>query len=134
MTASAGASNAHGPANQFTVGQVSELKQGSSTPVPVTFPVTLAKGDKLTAKATFAPAAPGGANGALSFSHQRRPAVPTVDVPLTGEGTQDWAVPTAQRGQTFPLAPDQGVIPVPVGMQRAGGGHHLQLRHHDARP
>ena len=116
MTASTGASNATAPANQFTVGQVSELKQGSSTPVPVTFPVTLSKGDKLTAQTTFAPAAPGGSTGALSFSTGSA-TFPTVDVPLTGEGTQDGLYPQPSA-QTFPLAPDQGVVPVPVGIQR----------------
>ena len=116
VTASTGASNATAPANQFTVGQVSELKQGSSTPVPVTFPVTLSKGDKLTAQTTFAPAAPGGSTGALSFSTGSA-TFPTVDVPLTGEGTQDGLYPQPSA-KTFPLAPDQGVIPVPVGIQR----------------
>jgi outer membrane protein assembly factor BamB len=116
VTASTGASNATAPANQFTVGQVSELKNGSSTPVPVTFPVTLSKGDKLTAQTTFAPAAPGGTTGALSFSTGSA-TFPTVDVPLTGEGTQDGLYPQPSA-QTFPLAPDQGVVPVPVGIQR----------------
>jgi outer membrane protein assembly factor BamB len=116
VTASTGASNATAPASQFTVGQVTETKKGSSTPVPVTFPVTLAKGDKLTAQATYAPAAPGGASGALSFSTGSA-SFPTVDVPLSGEGTQDGLFPQPSA-QTFPLAPDQGVVPVPVGIQR----------------
>jgi len=116
VTASTGASNATAPASQFTVGQVSETKQGSSTPVPVTFPVTLSPGDKLTAQTTFAPAAPGGASGALSFSTGSA-TFPTVDVPLAGEGTQDGLFPQPSS-QAFPLAPDQGVVPVPVGIQR----------------
>ena len=116
VTATTGASNATAPVNQFTVGQVSELKNGSSTPVPVTFPVTLAQGDKLTAQTTFAPAAPGGTSGALSFSTGSA-SFPTVDVPLAGEGTQGGLYPQPST-QTFPLSPDQGVVPVPVGIQR----------------
>jgi hypothetical protein len=114
-TASTGATNATSTASQFAVGQVSEVKKGSSTPVPVTFPVTLAKGDKLTVQTSFTPAAPGGATGDLSLSTSSS-AFPTVAVPLTAEGTQDglYAQPSAV---TFPLAPDQGVIPVPLGIK-----------------
>jgi hypothetical protein len=114
-TASTGATNAASTGDQFAEGQVSEIKKGSSTPVPVTFPVTLAKGDKLTVQTSFTPAAPGGATGNLSLS-TRSSSFPTVAVPLTAEGTQDglYAQPSTV---TFPLAPDQGVIPVPLGIR-----------------
>ncbi len=115
VTASTGTSNATTTASQFAAGQVSEIKAGSSTPVPVTFPVTLAKGDKLTVQTKFTPAAPGGASGALSLSTNSTK-FPTVSVPLTGEGVKDglYASPSAE---TFPLAPDQHVTPVPLGIQ-----------------
>ena len=102
-----------GTAAKFTVGQVTRTPKGSTTRIPVTFPVALAKGDKLNAAVTFTPAAPGGADGTLSFSTQSV-AFPTLAVPLAGDGTQTGleAQPTTIA---FPLAPDQGVTDVPVG-------------------
>src|SRR5271166_792715 len=88
VSTSTGATNADTPANQFAAGQVSEIKKGSSTPVPVTFPVTLAKGDKLTVQTKFTPAAPGGTSGTLSLSTSST-AFPTLSVPLAAEGTTD---------------------------------------------
>jgi hypothetical protein len=117
-TASTGASNATTTTSQFATGQVSVIKAGSSTPVPVTsFPVTLAKGDKLTVQTKFTPAAPGGASGTLSLSTTST-AFPTVSVPLAAEGTTDglYATPSTQK---FPWAPDWPVsIPVPIGIQK----------------
>jgi Abnormal spindle-like microcephaly-assoc'd, ASPM-SPD-2-Hydin/PQQ-like domain len=113
VAATTGASNSLTPANQFTVGQVTEATKGSSTQVPVTFPVTLAKGDKLNATVTFAPAAPGGADGTLSFT-TRSVTFPAVTVPLAGDGTQP-GLDAQPSAVTFPLAPDQGVVDVPVG-------------------
>jgi hypothetical protein len=117
VTASTEASNATTTTNQFVAGTVSEIKAGSSTPVPVTFPVTLAKGDKLTVQTKFTPAAPGGASGTLSLSTSST-AFPTVSVPLAAEGTTDglYATPSTQK---FPWAPDWPVaIPVPIGIQK----------------
>jgi hypothetical protein len=98
--------------NQFTVGQASVTKKGTSTAVPVTFPVTLAKGDKLHVQVSFAPAAPGGANGSLTLTTSTgRIRV----VPLTGTGIKT-GLYASPGSLTFPLSLDQGVIPVPVGL------------------
>jgi hypothetical protein len=90
--------------------------KGTSTAVPVSFPVTLAKGDKLNVQAKFTPTVPGTSSGTLALSTSSSTA-PTVDVPLTADGTKEgiYAQPSTQ---TFPLAPDQGVVPVPVGIQK----------------
>jgi PQQ-like domain/Abnormal spindle-like microcephaly-assoc'd, ASPM-SPD-2-Hydin len=110
-TASTGATNAGVTASEFGVSQVSVTKNGAST----AFPVTLHKGDKLTVQTTFTPTVPGGSTGTLSLSTSSS-RFPIVAVPLTAEGTQDglYALPSTQ---TFPLAPDQGVIPVPLGIK-----------------
>jgi hypothetical protein len=114
-TASDGASNSAAPTNEFAVGQASETQNGG-TPVPVTFPVTLNPGDELTVQATFTPSVAGTSGGTLSLATTDG-TTPTVDVPLTGEGTQEgiYAQPSTQ---TFPWEPDQGVMPVPVGIQK----------------
>ena len=113
-TASTVANNATTTTSEFAVGSASEIKKGSTSPVPVTFPITLGKGDKLTVQTKFTPSVPGGSGGELSLSTNSS-AVPTVTVPLTAEGTQDglYAQPTTV---TFPLAPDQGVLAVPLGI------------------
>ncbi len=111
-TASTGANNTQTTtASEFSAGQPSV--NGS----PVTFPVTLHKGDKLSVQTTFTPIVAGGSSGTLSLSTNSS-SNPTVDVPLTGEGTQQgiYAQPSTQ---TFPLAPDQNVTPVPIGIQKA---------------
>jgi len=113
VTATTGASNSLTPASQFTAGQVTETPKGSITPVPVTFPVTLAQGDKLNAAVTFTPAAPGGADGTLSFT-TRSAAFPALAVPLAGDGTRA-GLDAQPAAIAFPLAPDQGVTDVPVG-------------------
>ncbi len=117
-TASTGANNTQTTtASEFGVGQATVTKMGTSTPAPVTFPITLKKGDKLSVQTSFTPAAPGGSSGTLSLSTDSS-AAPTVDVPLTAEGTQQgiYATPSTQ---TFPWAPDWPVaIDVPVGIQK----------------
>jgi hypothetical protein len=116
-TASTSVSNATAAANQFAVGQATVTKAGSSTATPVTFPVTLAKGDKLSVRTKFTPAAPGGVNGTLSLSTNSS-TVPTVTVPLSAEGTMQGLYPTPSA-QTFPWAPDWPVsIPVPLGIRK----------------
>jgi hypothetical protein len=114
--ASTSASNAGVPTDEFAVGQATETQTGSSTAVPVTFPVTLAKGDKLTVETRFSPAAPGGSSGTLSLSTNDSTS-PTVAVPLSAEGIEQglYAQPTTQA---FPWEPDHGVAPVPVGIQK----------------
>jgi hypothetical protein len=116
-TASTGANNATNLTSiEFGVGQASETMKGSRTAVPVTFPVTLAQGDKLNVQTKFTPTVPGTSSGTLALSTSSSTA-PTVDVPLTADGTKEgiYAQPSTQ---TFPLAPDQGVVPVPVGIQK----------------
>jgi hypothetical protein len=113
VTASTGASNSPAPPDQFTVGRVTETTRAGQPPVPVTFPVTIAAGDKLNAEVTFAPAAPGGVDGALSFT-TRSVRLPAVDVPLAGDGTRA-GLDAQPSAVAFPLAPDQGVTDVPVG-------------------
>jgi hypothetical protein len=117
-TASTGANNTQTTTtSEFTAGQATVTKNGSSTPAPVSFPVTLAQGDKLSVQTTFTPAVPGGSSGTLSLSTDSSVS-PTVDVPLTAEGTQEgiYATPSSQ---TFPWAPDWPVaIDVPIGGQK----------------
>jgi len=113
-TASTSATNAAAPTSEFTVGQATETKKGASTAVPVTLPAKLTKGDKLSVQTSFTPTVPGASSGALSLSTTSTSA-PFVDVPLTAEGTKEgiYAQPAVQA---FPLAPDQGITSVPVGI------------------
>lgn len=113
VSASTGASNAIAPASQFTIGQATMTPAGSTTSHPVTFPVTLAKGDKLSVPVTFRPAAPGTADGTISF-RLRNGKVRIVPVIGTGARVGLYANPAAVA---FPLAPDQGVTDVPLGIQ-----------------
>jgi Abnormal spindle-like microcephaly-assoc'd, ASPM-SPD-2-Hydin len=114
-TASTGANNTQTTtASEFTAGQASVTKPGSSTPTNVTFPVTLNPGDKLSVQTTFSPVVAGGSNGTLSLSTNST-TTPAIDVPLTAEGTQEgiYAQPSTQ---TFVWAPDwPTVVDVPVG-------------------
>jgi hypothetical protein len=113
VTVTTGASDTPVPTNEFRVGQVTETKPGRP-PVPVTFPVTLSSGDKLTAPVTFRPAAPGTADGTLSFT-TRSAISPRVDVPLNGDGTQEGLIPQASVvSMLLPL--DTGPADVPVGV------------------
>jgi hypothetical protein len=115
-TASTVATNGMAPTTEFAVGQVTETKNGSSSPVPVTFPVTLSPGDKLNVQTKFTPAAAGASGGTLSLTTNSS-AAPTVNVALNAEGTQQgiYAQPSSQD---FPLAPDQQVTAVPIGIQK----------------
>ena len=108
------ASSTAATTSSYSVGTVTKTANGSTTSVPVTFPVTLAKGDALHAPVTFAPSSPGGVTGALSFTTNSA-RVPSVNVPLSGNGTQT-GLYTTPSSQAFPLAPDQGVTDVPVGI------------------
>ena len=114
VTVTTSASDTPAPANEFGVGQVTETGQGSHTPVPVTFPVTLSKGDELTASVTFRPTAPGAADGTLSFTTSSAIS-PKVDVPLNGDGTQEGLIPQA-RVVSMLLPLDSGPADVPVGV------------------
>jgi hypothetical protein len=113
VSASTGASNAITPASQFTIGQATLTPAGSATSQPVTFPASLAKGDKVSVPVTFRPAAPGTADGTISF-RLRNGKVRIVPVTGTGARAGLYANPAAVA---FPLSADQGVIDVPVGIQ-----------------
>jgi hypothetical protein len=113
-TATTGVTNATSATSEFAVGQVTKTKNGTSTPVPVTFPVALRPGDKLTVQTKFTPTVPGGSSGMLSLATSSSK-FPAVDVPLTAEGTQEgiYAQPSSQD---FVWAPDwPSVIDVPIG-------------------
>ena len=111
-------SNGTSTAAQFAVdaSKVTETVKGSSTATPVTFPVTLHKGDKLTAPVTFSPASPGGVTGTLSFSTQSA-TQPSADVPMAGNGIQAGLYANAASVQ-FALVGDLGQFEswVPVGI------------------
>jgi hypothetical protein len=98
----------------FTIGQVTETKRGSTQPVQVTFPVTLHRGDTLSAPVTFAPTAPGGADGTLSFTAAGK--TNPVNVPLIADATQTGLYATIPSLSML-LVLNNGTLiaPVPVG-------------------
>ncbi len=119
VSVATGATNAPAGRNQFKVVKVTVTRKGSTIPKPITsFPVDLGKGDKLNATVTFTPAAPGGTDGTLAVTSQSAK-IPVVSVPLTGDGTQP-ALYAEPGSLAFPLAPDQGVTDVPVGISVPG--------------
>jgi HYDIN/CFA65/VesB-like, Ig-like domain len=111
VTASTNGSNAAVPGNEFTTNGSLYLN-GSSTPVPL--PVNLVKGDKLAAYVTFTPTAAGGAGGTVSFATSSSTS-PSVDLAVVGNGSQPGLTASSSTTQ-FMGAPDQGVIPVAVGI------------------
>jgi hypothetical protein len=115
VTVSGATAGAPATNDPFSVGQVTETVNGSSTQVPVTFPVTLAKGDELHAPVTFSPASSGGSTGTLSFTTGSA-AFPSVNVPLAGDGTQTGLYPTASA-LVFHVVTNDGLVirDVPVG-------------------
>ena len=114
VTAATTASDPPGPANEFRVGRVTETEPGRPGPIPVTFPVTLSRGDKLTASVTFRPAVRGTADGTLSFTTGAGVSR-NVTVPLNGDGTRSGLIPQASLvSMLLPL--DTGVADVPVGI------------------
>ncbi len=112
VTTATGATNALTTADQFTAGQPTVTRKGSRTAQPVTFPVTLNKGDQLHVAVTFDPAAPGATNGSLTFTTSTGH---TRTVPVTGVATRT-GLEATPGSMSFPLAADQGVIDVPVGI------------------
>jgi hypothetical protein len=115
VTVTGGSVTAATSPSPFTIGQVSETMPGSPHPVPVTFPVTLHRGDTLTAPVTFAPTAPGGADGTLSFATAAGQTVP-VNVPLIADATQTGLYATLPSLSLL-LSLNNGTViaPVPVG-------------------
>ena len=93
---------------------MTETVPGSTNRTPVTFPVTLRAGDELHAPVKFAPTAPGGATGAVTFTLSGR-AAPSV-IPLIGAGTRTGLYATAtQLAMLLNLNDGEDVGPVPVG-------------------
>jgi outer membrane protein assembly factor BamB len=115
VTTSTDDANTQTPTNQFTTGQLTVTKPGSTTAAPVTLPVTLHKGDTLHAAVTFSPSTPGTVAGTLSFATTSA-STPSVDVPLTGTGTQAGLVAGPSANIPFPWQPDNQITPVPVGI------------------
>ncbi len=111
----AGTTAATGSTNQFRVGQVTETAPGGSGPTPVSFPVTLHRGDRLTAPVTFHPTAPGGATGSVRFANSS--GTSPVRVPVTADGTTGGLYLTPSPTQ-FALVTDTGAFAsnVPVGV------------------
>ena len=99
------------PGNEFTTNGSLYLNGGTSA---VPLPVNLVKGDKLSTYVTFTPAAAGGAGGTVSFATMSS-TVPSVDVAVVGDGSQPGLTPSSSTIQ-FVGEPDQGVIPVAVGI------------------
>ncbi len=79
------------------------VNQPNGCVAAATFPQTLAAGQTLTVPVTFAPAAPGGATGALAFATSTRN-FSAVDVSVSGIGTQTglFASPTSLQFGTVP--------------------------------
>jgi hypothetical protein len=101
----------------FTLGRVSVSRHGGK-PATVAFPVTLHKGDVLHAAVKFAPAAAGGAEGAVSFTTSTGSS-PPVSVPLIGDGTSTGLFATAPS-LSFVIVEDSGLTAnVPVGLTKS---------------
>ncbi len=100
--------------NPFTIGTVTEKSPGGKR-VPVTFPVTLRSGDKLRAQVTYAPTAPGGVDGTLSFDTAGQAA--PVSVPLVADGTETGLYATVPSlPMLLSLNDGHNVGPDPVGL------------------
>ncbi len=99
----------------YTVGRVTETRHGSGQRIAVTFPVTLHKGDALHAQVKFAPAAPGGATGQVTFATAG--SAGSAAVPLIGDGMQTGLFATAPSLH-FVLVKNSGelITNVPVGI------------------
>jgi Abnormal spindle-like microcephaly-assoc'd, ASPM-SPD-2-Hydin len=98
----------------FRTGRVTETSPGRPGPRPVRFPVTLHRGDTLRVPVMFAPTAPGGTSGTLSF-RTAAPGVP-ANIPLIAEATRTGLYATAPRlSMLLSLNDGTEVGPVPVG-------------------
>ncbi len=78
--------------NPFGTGPVTATTNGVAG--PVAFPVTLAAGDSLQVPVTMKPLQPEGATGALAVATDSAN-YPTINVPLTGDGTETGLFPSA---------------------------------------
>ena len=100
----------------YRLGRVTVTRHGSGTPVAVKFPVTLHAGDVLHARVRFAPAAPGGAPGQVTFSTSRG-SPGSAAVPLVGDGIRTGLFAT-NPAMSFALITNDGTATsnVPVGI------------------
>ena len=117
VNAATTSSNGTSTAIQFAVDPAKATKTvKGSTAAPVTFPVTLRKGDKLSAPVTFTPAGPGGVTGTVSFTTNSA-TEPSAGVPVTGDGIQPGLYANAPSVQ-FALVGDLGQFEswIPVGL------------------
>jgi PQQ-like domain/Abnormal spindle-like microcephaly-assoc'd, ASPM-SPD-2-Hydin len=101
--------------NPYSVGRVTVTRHGSSTPVAVKFPVTLQPGDVLRTQVKFAPAAPGGAPGQVTFAASSG-SPGSAAVPLIGDGTGTGLAATPSSLQFVLTSSGQAVSNVPVGI------------------
>jgi hypothetical protein len=87
---------------------------GAAARMPVRFPVTLHKGDKLSVPVAFSPSAPGGATGAVTFATSAGPQTVAVAGTATTPGLY-----ASQATVPFALVNDIGqpVSDVPDGIQ-----------------
>jgi hypothetical protein len=99
----------------FVLGQVT-LTRAGSTRAGVRFPVTLHNGDVLRAAVRFAPAAAGGATGAVLFSTAGGSSAPAA-IPLIGNGTTTGLSATS-TALSFVINENDGmtITNVPVGV------------------
>jgi hypothetical protein len=99
----------------FVLGQVA-LTRAGSTRAGVRFPVTLHNGDVLRAAVRFAPAAAGGATGAVLFSTAGGSSAPAA-IPLIGNGTTTGLSATS-TALSFVINENDGmtITNVPVGV------------------
>jgi hypothetical protein len=98
----------------FSTGPVTETTPGRPGSTPVTFPVTLHRGDTLRVPVTFAPALPGGTTGTLSL-RTAAPGVP-ANITLIAAATRTGLYATAPRlAMLLSLNDGTEVGPVPVG-------------------
>lgn len=90
-----------------TIAGVSASSQSSPNPFAagaVSLPVTLTAGQTLTVPVTFTPNGPGGATGSLQLTTDT-PNFTTVDVPLSGDGTQP-GLYSSQNALQFGTVPE----------------------------
>jgi outer membrane protein assembly factor BamB len=98
----------------FSIGKVTETSAGGTKHVPVTFPVTLHRGDTLHARVTYAPTAPGGTSGTLTFTTAGRN-VP-ANFPLIADATQTGLYASVPSLSMMEVLNDGTlIVPVPVG-------------------